>query len=65
MTQVFDGDVVLIREAGRSFKDKKEGVIVEVLQRNTSELVGRLYRDGGVTHVVPDNRKISQDIRSA
>ncbi|MBK8973854.1 MAG: ribonuclease R [Hahellaceae bacterium] len=63
MTQVFDGDIVLIREAGRSFKDKKEGVIVEVLQRNTRELVGRLYRDDGVTHVVPDNRKISQDVR--
>jgi ribonuclease R len=63
MKQVFDGDVVLVREAGKSFKDKKEAVIVEVLEHNTTELVGRLYQEAGVSHVVPDNHRITQDIR--
>ncbi len=63
MKLVFDGDMVLIRAATRTFRDKKEAVIVEVLSRNTEELVGRFYQEGGVAYVVPDNHRITQDIR--
>ncbi len=63
MAQVFDGDIVLVREERGGRRDKREGVIVDVLERRTEELVGRLYSESGVAFVVPDNVKINQDIR--
>ena len=63
MTAVFDGDLVLTREAQRSARGKREAVIVEVLEHRTHEVVGRLYLESGVAFVVPDNPRINQDIR--
>ncbi|OZG72301.1 ribonuclease R [Hahella sp. CCB-MM4] len=62
MRRVFDGDIVLVREDNRSFKGKKEAVIVEVVERRTDEIVGRFYQEGGVAFVVPDNPKLIQDV---
>ncbi|MEH6549035.1 MAG: ribonuclease R [Pseudomonadales bacterium] len=65
MAQVFDGDEVLVRPDSTDRRGRTEGVIVEVLSRNTTQLVGRLYRNGPVCFVVPDNSRISQDIHIA
>ncbi len=62
MRRVFDGDIVLVREDNRSFKGKREAVIVEVVERRTEEVVGRFYQEGGVAFVVPDNPRLIQDI---
>lgn len=62
MRRVFDGDEVLVRIVGRSFKGKKEGAIVEIIARNTQQIVGRFVADRGVHHVRPDNPRIIQDI---
>lgn len=62
MRQVFHGDRVLVREDGRDMRGRREGVIVEVLERNTTEVVGRLYREGGVSFVTPENARITQEI---
>ncbi|WP_431686414.1 ribonuclease R [Hahella sp. NBU794] len=62
MKRVFDGDIVLVRAEGREFKGKREGVIVEVVERRTFEAVGRIYMESGVAFVVPDNPRITQDI---
>ncbi|MDP3589813.1 MAG: ribonuclease R, partial [Methylobacter sp.] len=40
----------------------REGAVVEILQRNTHEVVGRLYKEDGFTYVVPDNKNIAQTI---
>lgn len=62
MQKVFDGDEVLVRPAGYGFKGRREAVIVEVLSRNTTELVGRYFRDQGIQFVRPDNLRINMDI---
>ena len=62
MSTVFDGDQVLCRVAGIDPRGRREGVIVEVLQRNTRQVVGRLYQESGALFVVPDNNRINQDI---
>lgn len=62
MSTVFDGDQVLCRVSGIDARGRREGVIVEVLSRNTQQVVGRLYRESGVLFVVPDNNRITQDI---
>ncbi|MEX1033307.1 MAG: ribonuclease R [Cellvibrionaceae bacterium] len=62
MQKVFDGDEVLVRPAGVGFKGKREAVIVEVLARNTEEVVGRYYKEQGIQFVRPDNPRITMDV---
>jgi len=62
MRGVLHGDRVMVREHGVDRRGRKEGKIVEVLERVNKALVGRLYRERGYQWVVAENRRISQDI---
>jgi len=62
MQKVFDGDTVLGRVSGVDRRGRKEGKIVEILQRKSSRLVGRYYKEAGAGVVVPHNKRISQEI---
>lgn len=62
MRQVFHGDRVVARVAGIDRRGRREAAIVDVLERANSQLVGRYYSERGVGYVVPDNKRISQDI---
>jgi ribonuclease R len=55
-----DRAVVSIRGVDR--RGRREAGLVEVLERGTQRLVGRLYQERGITFVVPDNKYISHDI---
>ncbi len=59
---VLHGDRVVARVTGEDRKGRKEGAIVEVLERANTHLVGRLLCDTGIFYLVPTNRRISQDI---
>lgn len=61
LRSVLDGDEVLVRETGHDFKGRREGAIVEVLQRNTQQVVGRFFSESGVNFVRPDNPRLTQD----
>src|SRR5690606_35458372 len=52
MRLVFDGDRVLARVAGYDRRGRREGAIVEILERAHGELVGRCYEEGGIGRVV-------------
>jgi len=59
----FDGDRVMVRlKAGRHFKGKREGTVLRILERNTTQLVGRLEKGRGQSYVIPDSRNIQRDI---
>jgi len=62
MSCCFDGDVVLARKGGRDHRGRTEAIITEILERNTQNLVGRFHIEGGIGCVVPENRRIAQDI---
>ena len=62
MKGVLHGDKVLAQVKGIDRKGRREGIIVEVVERNTQELVGRYHQEQGVHFVIPDNRRITQDI---
>ncbi len=62
MKKVFDGDEVLVRPGRINYKGKQEGTIVEVLVRNTKQLVGRLVCQDGNSFVRPENVRNSHDI---
>lgn len=62
MSTVFHGDEVLSRVSGLDQRGRREGVVIEVLKRNTQTLVGRFFADKGVYFVTPDNTRINHDI---
>ncbi len=62
MHQVLHGDRVLARESGVDRRGRREGKIVEVLERANARIVGRYFMQHGVGFVVAENRRINQDI---
>ena len=62
MRRVFDGDIVLLRIAGWDRRGRPEGTLVDVVERQTKQLVGRYFCESGIHFVRPDNPRISQDI---
>ena len=62
MAQVMHGDRAMVRMAGLDRKGRPEGKVVEVLERSTKTLVGRIVRGTGVTIVAAEDKRINQDI---
>ena len=62
MRSVMHGDRVLASVVGVDRRGRRQGAIVEVLQRRSPRLVGRVMVDNGVTVVVPDDRRLHQDV---
>ncbi len=62
MRQVFDGDRVLAAVSGVDRRGRKEGQIVEILERVRNQIVGRLVLEGGAAFVAPDDPKLTHDI---
>lgn len=61
MRGVMHGDRVLGRVVGIDHRGKKEGQIVEVIERGTQQIVGRFLREGGLAYVIPSDQRL-QDI---
>ncbi len=62
MSRVFHGDRVMARVSGLDRRGRREGAIVEVLERAHTRVVGRLHEEHGVCYLVPEDRRLSQDI---
>ena len=62
MGKVLHGDRALVRVTGIDRKGRPEGSIVEVTERANTRVVGRVFVEHGVVFVVPENRRIAQDI---
>ena len=58
----FDGDRALVRQSGVDHRGRREATIVEVLERNTAQVVGRFFRENNIGFVAAENRRINQDI---
>ncbi len=62
MRRVFHGDVVLARIRGMNRRGKIEGEIVEVVERNTQQLVGRYYIENGIELLEPLSKRINHEV---
>ena len=62
MSQVMHGDRAMVRMSGLDRRGRPEGKIVEVLERRTQKLVGRVIRSSGVTVVAAEDKRVNQDI---
>ncbi|RKZ78461.1 MAG: ribonuclease R, partial [Gammaproteobacteria bacterium] len=62
MRIVLHGDRAIARISGVDRRGRKEGTIVEVIKHGNERIVGRLFADAGIYYLIPNNRRISQDI---
>jgi ribonuclease R len=62
MRQVLHGDRVLASVVGVDRRGRRQGAIVEVLERRSSRLVGRIVEQDGLVLVTPDDRRLHQDV---
>ncbi|MEJ2393140.1 MAG: ribonuclease R [Gammaproteobacteria bacterium] len=62
MRTLMHGDRVTVREIGRDRRGRREGVLVEILERAVHRVVGRLFVESGVGFVVADNKRITHDV---
>ncbi len=62
MRKVMHGDRAVARIAGIDHRGRREGAIVEVLERRHTSVVGRLKIEGGIGFVDPDNKRMTHEI---
>lgn len=62
MSKVFHGDKVAVRIIGYDRRNRPEGRIEKVLERNTQKIVGRFYDQAGFGVVQPDSKRVTQEI---
>lgn len=60
--KVLHGDRVLCSVTGIDRKGRREGTIVEILERKTESVVGRYFVESGVGFVTPDNSRMTRNI---
>lgn len=62
MQKVLHGDRVQARIVGTDRRGRPEASIVEVVERANTHVIGRLLNENGVWIVVPEDKRIGQDI---
>ena len=62
MQVALHGDRAVARVTGIDRRGRKEGAIVEIIKHANERIVGRLHSDTGIYYLIPNNRRISQDI---
>ena len=63
MRELMHGDRAMVRVQGVDHRGRAEGSLVDVLERNTTELAGRYMEEKGVSFVVPDNARITHTVQ--
>src|SRR5690606_32010066 len=62
MRKALHGDRVLGSVTGMDRRGRREGVIVEVLERRLNRLIGRFIVEAGISYVEPDDRRIQRNV---
>ncbi|WP_417472949.1 ribonuclease R [Luteimonas mephitis] len=63
MRKVMHGDRVLASVTGMDRRGRREGAIVEVLERRLNRLIGRFEMESGISFVVPDDARVQRNIQ--
>jgi len=62
MRTLMHGDRAVVRPVGKSKRGKLQGKLVEIIERNNKQIVGRYYKESSLGFVVPDNKRLNQDV---
>ncbi|MGB5563324.1 MAG: ribonuclease R [Sedimenticolaceae bacterium] len=62
MRRLWHGDRIVARVSGLDRRGRREAAVVEVLERAFENIVGRVQIEAGVAFVLPDNKRITQQV---
>ena len=62
MKALMHNDRAKVRVSGIDRKGRREATVVEILERNTHQVVGRFFVEGKVAYVMPDNKKMAKEV---
>ena len=62
MRKVMHGDRVMACVTGIDRSGRREGSIVEVLERRLSRLIGRFTLEEGISYLVPDDKRVQRNV---
>ncbi|HET7587244.1 MAG TPA: ribonuclease R [Gammaproteobacteria bacterium] len=62
MRELMDGDRALVRVSAEDQRGRREGRLVDVLERRPAELAGRYFEEQGIGFVHPDHPRLHHDI---
>jgi ribonuclease R len=63
MRKLMNGDKAAVKIASYdSRRDRNEGALIAVLERAHQSVVGRFHRESGIEYVIPDDKRLTQDI---
>jgi ribonuclease R len=62
LRKVMHGDRVLASVTGMDRRGRREGAIVEVLERRLTRIIGRFGERGSIGYVSPDDRRVLHDV---
>jgi ribonuclease R len=62
MRVLWHGDRVVASVSGVDRRGRREGAVVEILERAFEQIVGRIHIEAGVAIVAPDNKRVAQQV---
>jgi ribonuclease R len=62
MRALLHDDRAVMRVTGIDRRGRREAALVDVIDRANTRVVGRLHYQGGIAHVVADNKRITQEL---
>nr|VFK28760.1 MAG: RNAse R [Candidatus Kentron sp. MB]VFK33311.1 MAG: RNAse R [Candidatus Kentron sp. MB]VFK76098.1 MAG: RNAse R [Candidatus Kentron sp. MB] len=62
MRALFHDDLAVVSVIGIDRRGRKEGILLEILQRNTIRIAGQLVTERGLRLVVPDHKRIHHNV---
>ena len=63
MRKAMHGDRAMACVTGIDRRGRREGSIVEVLERRLSRLIGRFSLEAGISYVVPDDKRVQRNVQ--
>ena len=62
MRSIMHGDIVTVRPAGIDRRGRREGTVLDIVERAQSKVVGRFYMDRGVAILEAEDKRLNQSI---
>lgn len=62
MRGVMHGDIVIVRPLGLDRRGRREGQVLDIVERAQTHVVGRFYLDRGVAVLEPEDKRLQQNI---
>lgn len=62
MRGIMHGDIVTVRPAGIDRRGRREAVVLDIVERAQSKVVGRFYMDRGVAVLEAEDKRLNQSI---